>query len=56
LKKVSEYEEHVRECQLLAQSAASPEHKAMLVRMAETWQGLADERRRKLAKEGQVAD
>ena len=47
MKKVSEYEEHVRECKQLAQGATSPEHKKMLLNMAEAWQALADERRRR---------
>ena len=51
MKKVSEYEKHVEECQELAKSAASPEHRKMLLHMAETWQALADERRRKQGKD-----
>jgi hypothetical protein len=46
VKKVSEYEEHVRECKELARLATSPEHRKMLLNMAESWQALADERRR----------
>ena len=50
MKKLSEYEEHVRECKQLAQFATSPEHRQMLLNMAETWQALADERRRRQSK------
>ena len=47
VKKVSEYEQHVEECLTLAKSAGSEEHRKMLQNMAETWQALADDRRRK---------
>jgi hypothetical protein len=50
LKKASEYQQHAEECRLLARNAVSPEHKAMLENMAQTWEGLAEERKKRLEK------
>jgi hypothetical protein len=50
LKTVAEYREHAQECRRLAQSSASAEHKAALISMAETWESLAAEREKRLAK------
>jgi hypothetical protein len=52
LKKVSEYLRHAEECEALARAARNPEEREMIAKMAETWRGLADARRRKLAKDG----
>jgi hypothetical protein len=48
LKKASEYQEHARECRQLARTAVSPEHKAMLEKMAQTWEALARERQQRI--------
>jgi hypothetical protein len=56
VKKVSEYEKHVEECLELARSATSDEHRKMLWSMAETWQALADERRRRQTKAGEKTE
>jgi hypothetical protein len=50
MRKISEYQEHADECRLLAKTAVSPEHKAMLENMARTWESLAEERRKRLEK------
>jgi hypothetical protein len=50
MRKISEYQEHANECRLLARTAVSPEHKAMLENMAQTWESLAEERKRRLEK------
>jgi hypothetical protein len=51
LKTVAEYREHARECRGLADSVNRAEHKAALISMAETWEGLAEEREKRLARE-----
>jgi hypothetical protein len=44
LKKASEYREHANECRQLARTAVGSEHKAMLEKMAQTWESLARDR------------
>jgi hypothetical protein len=44
MKKAQEYEKHAQECQALARKAVSPEERAQLLAMAETWLGLAAQR------------
>jgi hypothetical protein len=56
LKTVTEYREHAEECRRLAQSVTSKEHKSALTSMAETWEGLARERERRLAREAAKQD
>jgi hypothetical protein len=51
MKTVAEYRKHAKECRTLAQRAKSPEERAMILRMAETWEDLARSRERKLTKE-----
>ena len=55
LKKLEEYLMHAAECREMARTA-SPTHKAQLENMAETWEQLADARRRKLTARGLSAD
>jgi hypothetical protein len=43
MKKATEYQEHAAECRMLA-AAAKPEHREMLLKMAETWESLAQGR------------
>ena len=50
MRKITEYQEHANQCRLLAKTAVSPEHKAMLENMARTWEGLAEERKKRLEK------
>jgi hypothetical protein len=52
VKKISEYLRHAEECEALARAARNPEERVMITEMAETWRGLAEARKRKLAKEG----
>jgi hypothetical protein len=56
IKKVSDYRKHVEECQALLRRARTPEEKQMLLSMAETWEGLAVAREKKLAKDGKAGD
>ena len=51
MKKLHEYREHAAECREMARMAP-PAHRQQLEQMAETWEQLADARRRKLAKQG----
>jgi hypothetical protein len=50
VKKSSEYREHAEECRVLARKAGSPDHQQQLLKMAETWEQLAIERQRLIAK------
>ena len=54
MKKVSDYRKHVEECQALLRGARTPEERQMLLSMAETWEGLATAREKKLAREGRA--
>ena len=56
MKKASEYMEHARECRQLAQSAASPAHRDMLLNMAATWESLAKDREERIAREARIKD
>ena len=46
MKKVSDYRQHAEECRKLATSARSKEHREMLLKMAATWEALAEERQK----------
>jgi hypothetical protein len=39
----SDYEKYAKECVQLAENAQVPEHRVMLLHIAETWQRLADD-------------
>jgi hypothetical protein len=56
MKKVSDYRKHVEECQALLRGARTPEERQMLLSMAETWEGLAVAREKKLAREGRAEE
>jgi hypothetical protein len=56
VKKISDYRKHVDECHALLRGARSPEERQMLLNMAETWEGLAVARKKKLLKEGKTED
>jgi len=51
MKKLHEYIQHADECRAMARTAA-PHHRAQLMQMAETWDQLAEARKRKLEKSG----
>jgi hypothetical protein len=46
MKKASEYRQHAQECRALAKGMEQGEHREQLLRMAETWEGLAEQRER----------
>jgi len=50
VKKVEEYLEHASECRTLARSAP-PAHREQLEDMAQTWEQLAEARKRKIKKQ-----
>ena len=47
MKKASSYQEHAEQCRQLAANAKA-EHKIMLLQMADTWEGLAKDRREQI--------
>jgi hypothetical protein len=52
MKKVSDFRRQVEECHALLRGARTPEERQMLLSMAETWESLAKEREKKLARNG----
>jgi hypothetical protein len=65
MKKVEDYRRHADECRAMIKQARSPEERAMLVTMAETWEALAvsrqaqidrQKRLRELDQVGQASD
>jgi hypothetical protein len=46
MKKVSEYRKHAEECIRLARWSVKPEHRDLLLQMAQTWNSLAEDRER----------
>ena len=46
MRKVEDYRKHAEECRQLARVTALPEQRDQLLKMAETWDALADERER----------
>ncbi len=55
MKKASEYYEHAEECRQLARTAVSEDHRAMLENMARTWEGLAEERQKRISRANGIA-
>jgi len=51
VKKASEYRQHAQECRALARTTQTDDHRAQLLKMAETWETLATERERLLAEQ-----
>jgi hypothetical protein len=54
MKKVADYRRHAEECRTLLKGAKTPEHREMLLNMAETWEALAGAREKKLAQGGKA--
>jgi hypothetical protein len=50
MKKASDYRTHADECRMLARTAKTAEHRAMLMNMAATWDSLAETREKSRAK------
>jgi len=55
VKKLDEYLRHAAECREMAR-VALPNHRAQLLQMAETWEQLAEARRKQLHKEGRTEE
>ena len=56
MKKLAEYELHAAECREMAARTSTPSHRQQLINMAETWDQLAETRRRKLLRLGKAED
>jgi hypothetical protein len=54
--KVSQYRGNAQECRRLCASVTDSQQKAMLERMAETWESLAADRERRAAQKQRIAD
>jgi hypothetical protein len=54
--KLHEYQQHAAECRKMAQQTTTESHRIQLLQMAETWDQLAEARKRQLAKEGKVTE
>ena len=54
MKKASEYKQHALECRALARTTQIDEHRAQLLKMAETWEALAIERERMLREQAVI--
>jgi hypothetical protein len=54
MRKVSEYQEHAKECRQMAAFMKDPQHKQQLQDMAEAWDMLAREREKHLAKQAVI--
>lgn len=52
MRKVSEYQQHAKECRQMATAMKDSEHKKQLQDMADAWEMLAREREKQLAKQG----
>ena len=55
MKKLREYAQHAAECREVARTA-QPTQRQQLEQMAETWEQLAEARKRQLKKEGKTED
>jgi len=55
MKKAAEYRAHALECHRLAAHATDAAQRAMLLRMAETWENLAKGREEDVARQERVA-
>jgi hypothetical protein len=54
MKKIEDYHAHAAECRSMANRAGSPEDKAMLMNMAATWESLAIDRHRNIARQVRI--
>jgi hypothetical protein len=56
MKKASEYLRNAQECRRLISSVHDVNQQAMLQKMADTWESLANDRERRLAQKQRIAD
>ena len=52
MKKVQDYLAHAAECRNMARTVSSFDHRQQIEKMADTWEQLADARKRKLERLG----
>jgi hypothetical protein len=55
VKKVEEYLQHAAECRAMAQASSPVQHREQLEQMAQTWEQLAEARRRQIEKSSSIA-
>ena len=55
MKKISDYRDHANECRTMAKRTRSQAQRDMLLKMAETWDGLAGARERTVASKERIA-
>jgi hypothetical protein len=55
MRKASEFRRHAKECRVLARNADRPEQRAQLIQMADTWEQIADERERLIARHPELS-
>jgi hypothetical protein len=56
MKKIEDYRMHAAECRAMAGRSRSPEEKAMLLNMANTWDTLASNRETQIARQRRMND
>jgi hypothetical protein len=56
MKKASEYHQHAGECRELAARATTDDQRQMLLKMAETWESLANERAARVAQKHRLEE
>jgi hypothetical protein len=54
MRKIEDYRAHAAECRSMANRARSPGDKAMLMNMAATWESLAVDRHRNIARQARI--
>jgi hypothetical protein len=55
MKKISEYRDHACECRTMAKRTRSQAQRDMLLKMADTWDGLAEAREQTIASQERIA-
>jgi hypothetical protein len=53
---ISEYEQRAEECREMARGAGTPAHRERLLKTAQTWAGLAEALKKKLAEQGRTVE
>jgi hypothetical protein len=56
MEKASEYLRNAEECRRLISTVNDPQQRAMLEKMADTWESLANDRERRVAQKQRIAD
>jgi hypothetical protein len=56
MRKVEDYKKHAEECRTMARNTVNEEQRQGLLQMAETWDGLAEDRIAQLARQRRIGD